>query len=233
MIEIHDLNKTYDRKVVLEIPGLTIQKGESIGLVGNNGAGKTTLLRLILDLIKATNGIVNSGEINVAQSDHWKSYTGAFLDDNFLITFLKPIEYFEFVGKIHGLSRADIREFLNENKLLFSEDVFNDKRFIRDLSKGNKNKVGILGAMINSPELIILDEPFANLDPSSQQWLMTKLKSLNDQGTTVIVSSHNLNQLSEISSRILLLENGKLIKDTENTTSTLSELESYFRVQVS
>lgn len=232
MIEIRNLNKTYD-KVVLDIGELKIHKSESIGLVGNNGAGKTTLLRLILDLIKATKGNVHSCEINVAQSDHWKKYTGAFLDDNFLISFLKPQEYLEFVGKLHGLSKDDIQNFLNENKLFFSEDIFDNKRFIRDLSKGNKSKVGILGAMINNPDLIILDEPFANIDPSSQQWLMAKLKALNEQGITIIVSSHNLNQLSDISSRILLLEKGLLITDTENTTSTLSELENYFKVQVS
>jgi ABC-2 type transport system ATP-binding protein len=230
MIDIKTLNKSYASKVALEIGQLRISKGECVGLVGNNGAGKTTLLSLILDLIKATKGEVFSKEIDVSKSDSWKFYTGSFLNENFLIQFLKPKEYLEFIGKFKGLSSTDVSEFLESNMTIFSENLFDDKRLIKDLSKGNKNKIGILGAMMGNPELLILDEPFANLDPSSQQWLSKKLKKLHEEGMTMIISSHNINHVTVISTRIVLLENGNIVKDLENCERSARELEEYFDV---
>lgn len=232
MIELHNLNKTYADKVALEIEAISIGPGESIGLVGNNGAGKTTMLSLILDLIRPTKGFVTSQGIKVSETDKWKGYTGSYLDENFLIPFLKPVEYLEFVGKLNGLSKADILEFLTKNKLFFNEELVGSNKLIRDLSKGNKNKLGILGAFMCNPKILILDEPFANLDPTSQEWLKMKLKSLNEEGMTLFVSSHNINHVTEISTRILLLEVGLIEKDVENTASTFSELEDYFKIGV-
>jgi len=103
MITARNLTKVYNGTTVLNIPEISIEKGESFGLVGNNGAGKTTFFRLILDLIRPQSGLVNSKDRNVAGNEDWKSYTGSYLDRNFLIAFLTPEEYFEFNGKIHGM----------------------------------------------------------------------------------------------------------------------------------
>jgi ABC-2 type transport system ATP-binding protein len=229
MIEFNSLKKVYGKKTALDVEKLTIDNRESIGLVGNNGAGKTTMLSLMLDLIKATQGYVLSKGIKVNESDEWKNYTGSFLSEGFLIPFLTPVEYFEFIASLHNLNKEDVTHFLNENSGFFSDDI-TSKKYIRDLSAGNKNKVGIMASMMWNPELLILDEPFSNLDPTSQSWLKNKLKKLNSEGVTMIISSHDLNHISEISSRILLLENGVLIKDISSGAGTLQELERYFSV---
>lgn len=229
MIELKRIKKYYGTLPALDVDDLLINNRECIGLVGNNGAGKTTMLSLILDLIKATQGFVTSKGEKVTDTDRWKDYTGSFLNDNFLIPFLTPMEYFEFLAGLHGLNQLDIDEFLEENKGFYSDDI-RAKKYIRDLSAGNRNKVGILAAMLWKPELLILDEPFANLDPTSQSWLKMKLRKLNSEGVTMIVSSHDLNHISEISTRILLLEKGILIKDIGSGVGALQELEKYFSV---
>ncbi|HPT12686.1 MAG TPA: ABC transporter ATP-binding protein [Bacteroidales bacterium] len=229
MIEFNNLKKVYGGKSALSVDRLTVRPNECIGLVGNNGAGKTTMLSLILDLIKATDGYVTSMGNKVNENDDWKEYTGSYLNEGFLIPFLTPMEYFEFIGSLHGMNKEDVVTFLNEASGFFSEDI-TVKKYIRDLSAGNKNKVGIMAAMMWKPGLLILDEPFSNLDPTSQSWLKNRLKKLNNERVTMIISSHDLNHLSEISSRILLLENGILIRDISSGEGTLRELEHYFSV---
>jgi ABC-2 type transport system ATP-binding protein len=229
MIEIIDLQKRYGNQVALSIEKLEINKNELVGLVGNNGAGKTTLLSLILDLIAPTSGFVTSKSVKVSDTDAWKSYTGSFLNEGFLIPFLNPVEYLSFIGRLHGINKTDVLVFLEENKLFFDIDVFLEK-YIRELSAGNKNKVGILASILSKPEFLILDEPFSNLDPSSQSWLKSKLKDLSKEGVTVIISSHDLKHVTEICSRILLLEDGRIVKDANTSNETLIELEKYFEI---
>ncbi|MGB4961012.1 MAG: ABC transporter ATP-binding protein, partial [Saprospiraceae bacterium] len=178
MIHFKNVRKQYGNKIALSIHELIIWEGESIGLVGNNGAGKTTLLSLMLDLIKATSGQVFSKDLAVHKSDHWKSYTGSYLDEGFLISYLTPIEFLEFAAALHGYNKVQVAQFLSEATDFFNESYWN-VGYIRTLSAGNKAKVGILASLIIKPELIILDEPFAFLDPSSQAWLVKKLKALN------------------------------------------------------
>lgn len=229
MIEIIDLQKRYGNQVALSIKKLEINKNELVGLVGNNGAGKTTLLSLILDLIAPTSGFVTSKSVKVSDTDAWKSYTGSFLNEGFLIPFLNPVEYLSFIGRLHGINETDVLVFLEDNKLFFDIDIFSEK-YIRELSAGNKNKVGILASILSKPEFLILDEPFSNLDPSSQSWLKSKLKDLSKEGVTVIISSHDLKHVTEICSRILLLEDGRIVKDANTSNETLIELEKYFEI---
>jgi ABC-2 type transport system ATP-binding protein len=229
MVELNNLQKVYGQKTALSVDNLTIRQGEFIGLVGNNGAGKTTMLSLILDLIEATNGWVKSKDLPVTNSDEWKKYTGSYLNEGFLIPFLTSLEFLEFIGELHGKNGEDVKNFLKENATFYTEEP-TSKKYIRDLSAGNKNKLGILASILTDPEILILDEPFSNLDPSSQSWLKSKLKKLNDEGVTMLISSHDLKHVTEICTRILLLENGIIIKDTNTTTETLVELENYFNV---
>ena len=231
MLTINNLSKVYSGATVLDIPGLFIGKGESFGLVGNNGAGKTTLFRLILDLIRPQTGYVLSKENNVSKSESWKYYTGSYLDRNFLIDFLTPEEYFEFNGRIHGMSAEDLKSFLSSMEDFFNEEVLGRKKFIRDLSKGNQQKIGVAAALMAEPEVIILDEPFNSLDPSSQIRLINMLNKLTkEKQTTMLISSHDLNHVTEVCNRIAILEKGIIVKDLKTSENTLRELQSYFSV---
>jgi ABC-2 type transport system ATP-binding protein len=231
MITISNIAKSYSGNIVVNIPRLEILPGELVGLVGNNGAGKTTLFRLMLDLVRADKGEILSKEQNVAATESWKRYTAAYLDEGFLIQYLTPEEFFYFTGRLHGLSKVDVDEFLMDFEAFFAGNVLKSGKFIRDLSKGNQFKAGIAACLLQKPEVLILDEPFANLDPSSQMRLIRMLKNLaQQQKTTVLISSHDLNHVTDVCHRILLMERGRIIKDIDTTADTLQQLETYFQV---
>ncbi len=231
MIEAKNLTKVYGQTTVLNIPELAIPNGESFGLVGNNGAGKTTFFSLILDIIKANSGEVLSNGINVKGSEHWKSYTGSYLDENFLIDFLTPEEYFDFLGGLYSLKKDEIRERLDSYSGFFNGEVLGKKKYIRQLSKGNQKKVGIVAALMFNPEILILDEPFPNLDPTTVIRLKNSLKELNkNKGVTMLISSHDLNHVTEICERIVILKEGNIVEDLRTNEDTLKKLEDYFSV---
>jgi ABC-2 type transport system ATP-binding protein len=229
MIEIKNLKKTYGNRTVVDIEHLHINAGETIGVIGNNGAGKTTLFRMLLDLIRPNGGEITSKGQNVAKDDQWKNYTASFLDEGFLIDYLTPEEYFVFTGSLHGQSVAHVVENLQQYEEFFNGEIMKSGKYIRDFSKGNQNKVGIAAALMQNPELLILDEPFANLDPTTQIRLKTLLKNLKrDQHLTTLISSHDLNHVTDVCNRIILMEKGVVIKDIQRTENTLKELEAYF-----
>jgi len=229
MIIFKNLKKSYAKNVVLDIDLLEIPKGQAFGLVGNNGAGKTTMFSCLLDLIKPTKGIVTNNEINVRESEDWKTFSSAYLDESFLIGYLMPEEYFYFIGELRNVKEKEVNEFLKQFEDLFNGEILGGKKYIRDLSKGNQKKVGIVAALIGSPSVIILDEPFANLDPTTQIRLKKIIKKLSTYNrVTVLISSHDLQDVTEVSERIVLLEKGKIIKDIKTSKKTLKELESYF-----
>ena len=231
MIEVNNLSKKYDNITVLDIPKLSIAEGESFGLVGNNGAGKTTFFRLILDLIEASTGEVSINGQRVARNDNWKPWVGSFLDEGFLIDFFTPDEFFAFTGKMYGKSTGDINTFLASMEEFFNGEIIGTKKFIRDLSKGNQKKVGIASALIGEPQILILDEPFTALDPSSQIRLKRLLNDLqNNRKITLLISSHDLNHVTEVCHRTVVLEKGLVVREIATSENTLKELESYFMV---
>lgn len=234
MITINHLQKNFGEKKAVDIENYIINQGDMIGLVGNNGAGKTTLFRLILDLLKADNGTVTVNNIEVSKSEEWKTFTGAFIDDGFLIDYLTPEEYFYFIGKMYGLKKEEVDERLVPFERFMNEEVIGQKKFIRNFSAGNKQKIGIISAMLHKPQLLILDEPFNFLDPSSQSIIKHLLKKYNEEtNATILISSHNLNHTVDVCPRIALLEHGIIIRDIMNQNSSAEkELEEYFNVNV-
>ena len=244
-IQIENLKKSFGEKVAVDIEQYEIKDGEMLGLVGNNGAGKSTLFRLMLDLVKADGGRVlmhpseeeqsqgiAQGSVDVAHTEDWKDWTGAFVDESFLIDYLTPDEYFQFIGRISGRKQEEVDTFLQDFEQFMAGEVAGQKKLIRNLSAGNKQKVGIVGAMLLQPKVLILDEPFNFLDPSSQSAIKRLLQEYNrNTGATILVSSHNLQHTVDICPRIALLEHGVIIRDIDNTDGQAAkELESYFEV---
>lgn len=229
MIIVSNLSKSYKEAEVLNIAHLEIPKGQSFGLVGNNGAGKTTFFNLLLDLVAPSTGNIFNNEITVNESEQWKSFTSSFIDDSFLIGYLTPEEYFYFIGELRNQTKDEVITFLKGFEELFSGEVLGRKKYLRDLSKGNQKKVGIVAALIGNPEVVILDEPFTNLDPTAQIRLKRIIKKLTEnEEKTFLISSHDLSHVTEVCDRIVLLDKGKLVKDLKTSPETLRELELYF-----
>jgi ABC-2 type transport system ATP-binding protein len=231
MIQTTQLSKKYGKAEVLHIDSLEIPTGQSFGLVGNNGAGKTTYFNILLDLIRPTTGAIVNHDIQVNTSEEWKNFTGSFIDESFLIGYLTPEEYFEFIGDLRGMNKADVKSFLSKFDEFFNGEIVGKKKYLRDLSKGNQKKAGIVAAMMGNPQVVILDEPFANLDPTTQIRLKKIIKELTEnREVTVLVSSHDLTHVTEVCERIVVLDKGTVVKDIETSAETLKELESYFSV---
>lgn len=229
MIETKNLSKSYNDITVLNIESLEIPSGQSFGLVGNNGAGKTTYFSLLLDLIQPTTGKIENNNILVNESEDWKPFTSSFIDESFLIGYLTAEEYFYFIGDLRGESKAQVDELLAGFEDFFHGEILNQKKYLRDLSKGNQKKAGIVAALIGAPKVIILDEPFANLDPTTQIRLKQIIKDLaQKKGVTVLISSHDLLHVTDVCERIVVLEKGEVVKDIETSEATLKELEAHF-----
>ena len=230
MITISNLKKQFGETIACDIPSFTIHDGEILGLVGNNGAGKTTLFRLLLDLLKADDGSVVIDDVNPADSEAWKEHVGAYIDEGFLIDFLTPEEYFSFLGKVSGMKQDEVDARLQQFERFANGEVFGQKKLIRNLSAGNKMKVGIISSLLRQPKTVVLDEPFNFLDPTSQLVLKHLLKDYaQETGATILISSHNLQHPVDISTRIALLEHGKIIRDLANSEgSATAELQEYF-----
>lgn len=229
LLEFKNVKKSYSNMTVLEIENLQISKGECIGLVGNNGAGKTTAFSLMLDLIKPTEGAVYTKGHDVSVDENWKKYTSAFLDETFLVDFLTPNEYFEFVGGLNQITKVDTQEFVNQFEEFFAGEILGARKYIRDLSKGNQKKVGIVGALIGNPEIVVLDEPFASLDPTSQIRLKNIIRDRLDNHT-FLISSHDLTHVADVSNRIIILEKGNIVMDNNKTEQTIQQMKEYFSV---
>lgn len=254
-IQINNLKKAFGEKIAVDIPNFEIHDGDILGLVGNNGAGKTTLFRLLLDLLRADEGRVlltfghtdphqepasetlvdgtpaaEAFTVDPSQSEEWKQYTGAYIDEGFLIDFLTPEEYFEFIAKVNHIDKERLSTFLASLSKFMNGEILGQKKLIRDFSAGNKQKIGIISALIAQPKLLILDEPFNFLDPSSQNFLKRLLLNYHQTtGATILVSSHNLQHTVEISNRVALMEKGSIIKDLPNIhRQAEKELEDYF-----
>jgi ABC-2 type transport system ATP-binding protein len=232
MIQVNKLTKRYtSERTVLNIQNLDIPKGQSFGLVGNNGAGKTTFFSLLLDLIQPSTGHIINNKVQVDASEAWKPFTSAFIDESFLIGYLTAEEYFYFIGDLRGQNKADVDALLKRHQEFFNGEILNNKKYLRDLSKGNMKKVGIIATLIGSPEVVILDEPFANLDPTTVHRLKAIIKELaEDPNVTVLVSSHDLVHTVEVCNRIVALHLGEVVKDIQTSPETLKELEAFFAV---
>ena len=227
MIKINNLRKSFNGIEVLNIENLEIHSGECIGVVGNNGAGKTTFFKSVLDLLKPDEGYVSIEDVQVNISSDWQNHLNAFIDESFLIEFLKPKEYLGFILKMKK-SLYNVDELIDKYEEFSNSDIDQNEKYIRDLSTGTKVRIGVLSLLAGHPKYIIMDEPFAHLDPTSQSKLRKLIRSQKEEGRCVIVSSHNLQNIAESCDRVILIEKGKVKFDVAVNEENMRRLGSYF-----
>ncbi|NNF04193.1 MAG: ABC transporter ATP-binding protein [Rhodothermales bacterium] len=228
-VSLENIVKSFDGVTVLSIDRWELQPGEVVGLVGSNGAGKTTFLRLVLDLLHPESGEVRIDGRSVSADLGWRARTGSYLDRSFLIEYLTVGEYCRFVGQAFGMTPEESDRALQKFDRFLPASSDDRTKLIRDLSTGNAKKVGITAAMFVEPELLVLDEPFANLDPPSQIQLkdyLAEMAARDDR--TMIISSHDLGHVTDVCPRISLIDHGTVVRDTRTSKDTLTELKSYF-----
>lgn len=228
-IEIIGLKKEFNSVEELYIDEIIICKKEIVGIVGNNGSGKSTLLNLISDLLKPDDGAVLINSKNAANDSSWKSFTSSYLSSGFIFDYLFPEEYFSLVGNLNHIKHHDIVKTLEDFSTFFNNEILNQKKLIRDMSDGNKQKIGIAAALLGKPKLLLLDEPFNYLDPASQIELKKILINYNSKfSTTVVFSSNQVEHVYEICEHIILLESGRKIIDSAKTGESIKEISKYF-----
>ncbi|MDE6272402.1 MAG: ATP-binding cassette domain-containing protein [Muribaculaceae bacterium] len=212
ILEIRNLKKNFGTKQALDDVSFSVERGSIMGLLGPNGAGKTTLLRII-------NGIMvsDSGEAlidGMPASFETSPRIGYMPEERGLYDKMRVEDQIMYFGQLKGGDKKRLTEVMNEYLELFNLTP-DRRRRVKELSKGNQQKVQIISTLVHEPELVILDEPFSGFDPINGQLLQTLIERLHDRGTTIMLSSHNMPAIEDMCSDIALINNGKLlVKDS-------------------
>lgn len=206
-LEIVNLQKSFKEKHVLNDVNFSVSSGNALGVLGRNGAGKTTLIRIILDLFKSDSGDI---KLDGQPFDRKKHKIGYLPEERGLYpkkTLLDQLTYF---GQLKGLSKAKAHEVIDDylNRLELSD--YKNKK-LETLSKGNQQKVQLIVALIDDPDIVILDEPFSGLDPVTAQLLKDIVIDLIQKNKLVLFSSHQMNHIEEFCQNIVILNGGKIV----------------------
>ena len=208
MLEINNLTKHYTNTKALDNVTFHVGKGEICGLLGPNGAGKTTLLRIINNLLVSDHGEVkiNGMPVSIKTTRH----IGYMPEERGLYEKMRVEDQIMYFGRLKGGEKSRLRNVMKEYM-----DIFNltgqEKRLVKELSKGNQQKVQIIATLVHEPELVILDEPFSGFDPINGALLKDLIARLNEKGSTIMLSSHNMSAIEEMCSSIALINKGKLL----------------------
>lgn len=209
ILEVNNLKKSYNNKIVLDIKSLDIEEKTIYGLIGKNGAGKSTLMKLILGLVKKDEGIIKvfGEEINFQNQKTFNKNFGALIESPSFYDHLSGYENLEIVCQLKGVNKEEIRKTLD---LVGLNSVVNKKA--REYSLGMKQRLGISMALIGSPKLLILDEPINGLDPQGIEEMRNLFKNIVKNTTTsILISSHILDEIEKISTHIGILREGNLV----------------------
>jgi len=214
IVETRKLTKVYrdfwgrQKKTALRALNLQIQRGEIFGLLGPNGSGKTTTIKLLLGLLFPTDGdalVFGEPAAQVRKNER----IGYLPEESYLYRFLNAEETLDFYGRLFNMAPSIRRE--RSQKLISMVGLAADKkRILKEYSKGMRQRIGLAQALINDPELVILDEPTSGLDPLGTRWMKDLIKQLRDQGKTVIMCSHRLDDVQDVCDRIAILYEGEL-----------------------
>lgn len=208
MLEIRDLKKSYGKYQVLNGLDMTVPDGSLFGFVGPNGAGKTTTLKIMVGLLEADGGTVSYDGFSFQEAG-WERHVGYVPDFFGVYDNLKVWEYMEFFASCYGLEGLKARKRCSA---LLEQIGLEDKEefYVDGLSKGMKQRLCLARALIHDPEVLILDEPMAGLDPRTRFDFRETLKDLSDQGKTIVLSSHVLSELSELCTDVGIIDQGRM-----------------------
>ena len=218
MVEVKDLTKYYGSVLAVDNVSFKVEKGEVIGFLGPNGAGKTTTLRIITGFIPQTSGEVYVNGVPVSEENtETKEYIGYLPENNPLYEHLLAKEYLGFIADVRGIKNKEERIGYVSEKCGIT-DVLN--RFIGELSKGYRQRVGLAAALLHDPEILILDEPTSGLDPNQVAEIRNLIKEL-EKDKTVIISTHILQEVEALSTRVIIIHKGRIVADDkiENLSS--------------
>jgi ABC-2 type transport system ATP-binding protein len=232
MIELKNVTKRYGDVVAVSDLDLVIEDGEIMGIIGHNGAGKSTTLKMILGLIKPTSGqIWVMGRDMAKESTYVKQFIGYLPEESPLYENMTVTEYLVFFSELYKLPKRVAAERIDS--LLDSLKLPERDRLTGELSKGMKRKVTIARTLLHDPSLLVLDEPNSGLDPLTSFFIINYLKSLKNQGKTILVSAHNLFHIEYICDRVVILRDGRLVvcdtMETIRETLGSREYEVIFR----
>ncbi len=221
-ILIKSLNKFYGNKQVLKDINLEINDGDIYGILGPNGSGKSTLLRIMAGISQYDSGSVNiEGEEAKKDPIKIRKIVGYVPETPYLYESLTPIEYFEFIGSIRNIKNDILTRRSIDLLKAFGMEEYSDQ-FIGSLSFGTKQKVSIIAALLHNPKILILDESMNGLDPQSAKIFRDLLKSLSNDGTIIIFSTHILEIASNVCEKIAIMKEGSIVAEGE-TSSLISE----------
>jgi len=214
-IEISNLSKSYNKTTALRSLNLTIRNNIIMGLVGPNGQGKSTTINILAGVVRKNSGIVkiNGKDIDYLDFDYKKS-VGFVLENSTLIEKLSVEEYLTFVALMHNLSKDDAKKKTEELIIFLGLESTKDK-WIESFSAGMKKKVSLAAAIIHDPKILILDEPFENIDPLSRKKIKDFLSNLKNNGTTILLTSHSLFEVEEFCDEVAIINRGKIVYQSQ------------------
>ena len=210
MLSVRNITKKYGELVAVDNLSFTVVDGEIFGLLGENGAGKTTTFRIIMGLLDANSGEVtlDGKKIDYSETDK----IGFVTEERSLLTKLTVQEQIEFYGTLKGLEKEEIDKRLDYWLERFEISSYKTRK-IKELSKGNQQKIQFISAIINEPKLLILDEPFTGLDPLNVKLMKDAIYDLKKKGTSIIFSSHQMEYIEDFCEKLVLLVKGHAILD--------------------
>jgi ABC-2 type transport system ATP-binding protein len=208
MLEVKNVGKSFGGNVAVNDVSFVVEPGKILGLIGQNGAGKTTTFRMILDFITPDQGIITWNGRPINQFNH--DFIGYLPEERGLYPKMTVEQQILFLGQLHGMHKKDILQQLGGWMDRFQVKG-NRKDKVKNLSKGNQQKVQLIASLIFMPKLAILDEPFSGLDPVNTSLLKDGIHYLQEHGSAIIFSSHDMSNVEDLSDQLVMLKNGKVV----------------------
>lgn len=224
IVEVKDVVKRYGDKVAVDNISMTVSEGEILGLLGPNGAGKTTLINSIIGITSISSGEIKIFDSVMSQNNYdVKKNIGVVPQNLAIYNEFKAYENVEYFGRLYGLKGKQLKDSIKQ-ALDFTGLWERKDDYPKKFSGGMQRRLNIACSIVHKPKLIIMDEPTVGIDPQSRNHILDSVKKLNEMGSTVIYTSHYMEEIEALCSRVVIMDNGRLISQ-----GTIDELKEYVR----